>query len=427
MRHTVEELVLQNGARGLLVDVPDATVMSFDFDFRAGDRYVKNKKITETAHIMEHMVLGANKKFPNARRFNAELQKNGAYSNAYTGQSSLSYEASCADFEWDRILHLLELAITKPLFLESEFLAESGNVREELTGYLNNNNRVLWQRLSQETGEKYLTDEQRLAVMGNVNLADIVEHYERTHRAGNMRFIIAGNTRSRRQQIIDGLEKWKLGEGNRSAIIEDKPVLAKKALYVERPQVENVIFCFTSFANYRYDEMQRRAMSILNLMLTGTLHSLILGEARERGLVYGMWSDFSANKNTSEWNFAGQVSQANATPLMEIIIEQVKRVLKGDIADDDLEAAKQFALGKYQMSAQTVGSIANGYSGNYFFDGTINNYAAIPDKIRAVSKELMVQAANDMIKEKTWGFGTLGNCGQAKADELRKQLSVIWK
>ena len=45
----------KNGARGLLIDVADATVMSFQFQFRAGSRYVDNKDIYETAYA-----LGAN-------------------------------------------------------------------------------------------------------------------------------------------------------------------------------------------------------------------------------------------------------------------------------------------------------------------------------------------------------------------------------
>ena len=44
MKHTVEEIRLKNGARGLLIDVPDATVMSFQVQFRAGNRYVLNKR-----------------------------------------------------------------------------------------------------------------------------------------------------------------------------------------------------------------------------------------------------------------------------------------------------------------------------------------------------------------------------------------------
>ena len=63
MKHTVEEVRLKNGARGLLIDVPGATVMSFQFQFRAGSRYVANKDIYETAHIMEHMAFGANAQF----------------------------------------------------------------------------------------------------------------------------------------------------------------------------------------------------------------------------------------------------------------------------------------------------------------------------------------------------------------------------
>jgi hypothetical protein len=42
MKHTVEEIRLKNGARGLLIDVPDATVMSFQVQFRAGNRIWQN-------------------------------------------------------------------------------------------------------------------------------------------------------------------------------------------------------------------------------------------------------------------------------------------------------------------------------------------------------------------------------------------------
>ena len=84
MKHTVEEVRLKNGARGLLIDVPDATVMSFQFHFRAGSRYVRDKDIYETAHIMEHMSFGANEKFRSQALYDQEFVKNGAYYNAYT-------------------------------------------------------------------------------------------------------------------------------------------------------------------------------------------------------------------------------------------------------------------------------------------------------------------------------------------------------
>ena len=56
LKHRVSEVVLKNGARGLLIDVPDATVWEFEFQFRAGHRLTRSDKIYQTAHVMEHSV-----------------------------------------------------------------------------------------------------------------------------------------------------------------------------------------------------------------------------------------------------------------------------------------------------------------------------------------------------------------------------------
>src|SRR6201989_2978491 len=119
MKHIVEEVTLKNGSKGLLVHVPDATVLDVYINFRAGEYLVERHK-WETPHLMEHVLLGANELIPTARAFQAEFEKNGAYSNASTGTYDITYEAECADFEWDRIADLLLVAITQPLFLEEE-------------------------------------------------------------------------------------------------------------------------------------------------------------------------------------------------------------------------------------------------------------------------------------------------------------------
>jgi len=132
MKHTVEKITLKNGAEGLFIHVPDAMVFDYDIYFRAGE-YLVNPEQWEVPHLMEHVLLGANELFPSSRDFHAEMEKNGAYSNASTGIYDITYEVECADFEWDRVFELLLQAITKPLFLKDEFASEYGNVEEELT------------------------------------------------------------------------------------------------------------------------------------------------------------------------------------------------------------------------------------------------------------------------------------------------------
>src|SRR5687767_3599710 len=188
MKHTVSELTLKNGAKGLLINVPDASVMSFELNFRAGEYLVDEKK-WETPHLMEHILLGANELFPKARLFQAEIEKNGAYSNASTGVYDITYEAECADFEWDRILELLVVSITKPLFLQEEFEAEFGNVREELTARSNNHFRHLSLALRKKYGFIAKTDQERIKLMDHVNIGDVRDHYKKTHTSRNLRFI----------------------------------------------------------------------------------------------------------------------------------------------------------------------------------------------------------------------------------------------
>jgi hypothetical protein len=43
MKHTVSELSLANGLKGLLIHIPDAQVMTFDLNFRAGEYLVERR------------------------------------------------------------------------------------------------------------------------------------------------------------------------------------------------------------------------------------------------------------------------------------------------------------------------------------------------------------------------------------------------
>lgn len=427
MRHTTTELVLPNGARGLLIHAPDATVMTYDINFRAGD-YLASYEKWETAHIMEHVLLGANKLIPKSRAFQAEFEKNGAYCNASTSSYDIVYEAECADFEWDRILDLLLVAITKPLFLDEEFKAEFGNVREELTARSNNHFRHLSLALRQAYGYLMLTDQERLKLMDNVTLDDIRQHYKKTHNISNMRFVIAGKLLPERRkhirQILGAIELPK-GSG-RIDLPDEMPHGLSTPLYIPNETVENLYFYIDTFMQRRLRDPEADALSLINTMLTETLYSRILGTARERGLVYGMSSGFGQSKVSSGWWFGAQIMPKNAPALFDIIIKEVKSVFAGKLNEDDITAAKQYALGRYQRSGQTVGGTAAGYSYRYFFDDTIEDYYKLPERIRAVSRNRIIAVVNSVFAENIWGLGVLGNAGEDFVKKLNEQIKVLW-
>ena len=427
MKHSVHELVLPNGARGLLIHVPDATVMSFDVNFRAGDYLTKPGK-WETAHLMEHVLLGANKKYPKSMIFQAEFGKNGAYTNASAGSYDITYEAECADFEWDRITDLLQAAITEPLFLQEEFVAEFGNVREELTARSNNHFRHLGLATRKAYGFACKTDQERLKLMKNVTLPDVRAHYKQTHTTSNMRFVIAGKLPAdRRAHIKQLMSSFALPRGEGWLELPDEiPKSLGKPFYIANKTVENLYFYADTFMSRKLRDPEADALGLINTMLTETLYSRILGTARERGLVYDMNSGYTQSKLSSGWWFGAQILPKNAEPLLDIVVKELRAVFRGKLTDVSITDAKQYSLGRYQRSGQTVGGTAAGYANRYFFDGEIDDYYKVPERIRAVSRSRIVNVVNAVFAEKIWGLGVLGNVGPKFAQKLQDQLKVLW-
>ena len=426
MKHTVEEITLENGAKGLLVHVPDAMVMDVYINFRAGE-YLVDREKWETPHLMEHVLLGANDEFPRARDFQAEVEKNGAYSNASTDVYDIVYETECADFEWDRVFRLLLVAITKPLFLQEEFDAEFGNVREELAARANNHYRQLGAASRKAYGLVAETDKDRLELMQNVTLDDVREHYRRTHTTDNMRFVIAGNIGRRRSTIMQMLETIELPRGERFIMPDEVVLLPKAPVAIHNSSVDTLYFYIDTFQARRLEEAELDALSVTNAILTETLYSKILGTARERGLVYSMNSGFQQIKLSSNLWFGSQVSVANAPALFDIVIEQLGNVFRGELAEADIAAAQAYVIGRYQRSAQTVASTAGGYTGRYFFDEHVDDYYKYPERIQAVTKQSIVNATRAMFNEGVGGLGLYGSATTKLATELNAQLAPLWE
>lgn len=426
MQHSIEEIVLKNGAKGILVDIPTATVMTFDISFRAGEYLVERDK-WETPHLMEHLLLGANQKYRNARSFYAEFEKNGAYNNASTDPYHITYEAECADFEWQRILDLTLLAITKPMFLATEFEAEKGNVKEELISRGNNHFRHLSLAMRKNYGLLAMLDQEREILMNNVTLDDIRKHYKATHTTSNMRFIIAGRVQQRREEIIEALEATELPLGSgRIALPLEIPKGFKKTLYVPNRSVKNIYFYLDTFHVGKLSDQEQDALMLLNVLLTETMHSLIFGEAREKGLVYGMGSGSANAEHYHSFWLGAQVQKENSNALLGIVHKEFKKILNGTIDDESIVAAQQFSLGRFQRSAQTVGGVSNGYSNRYFYEDIIDDYYMIPERIKAVNKDLIISSTKKLFENNVWGFGVLGTFSKERREELRSIIADLW-
>lgn len=425
MKHQVQEVVLKNGVRGLFIDIPDATVMEFEFQFRAGHRHTKAPKLYQTAHIMEHMAFGANLEYPSERQFTADFSKNGAYHNAYTSDFTMGYLASCADFEWERILQMQQLAICHPLFKDEQLIAEKGNIKNELSSMLSRDFVLLWPRLEQALGGRTMTFEDQIKTIDNVSLDDVFEHHKRTHTTDNLRFIIAGRITGRRNQLKKMLESWDLSRGKRLAIPQDK-YHDGEPVFVDRSDSKSLTYGLSVSVPRILSQEEKVVFQAINHTLTGTLYSRILGKARERGLTYNIHSSLTHGLYDTCWDFVGQVVPEMAQDLIDLIADELVLAEQKGFTDQELEAAQSFGLGAYQMSLQTVSDVARFYSGNYFLKDEIADFRQVPEMIKSVTKRQINRLLREFLHNGSWVFGVVGNTNRRTVRRLNQSLSSIF-
>ena len=403
MKYKVSEYQTKRGSRGLILNVADAPVVSMLFQFRAGYRYVEDyDNKSQVAHVLEHVAAGASSQYPDQMDFEAVFTKNGAYHNASTGSLAMGYVATCADFEWERIIELMRDQICHPSLEQRYFDSELGNVRSELTGNLSIAGRMLGPAVAQSMGNKCKTYPQYIESLDNITLDDLVKHYQRTHTAGNMRFIIAGNFTGRVARLRQMLEEFDLPLGDQFELPRDKYHSAP-ATVIQRQDVPGITFTFDMVQPYELTDAEAMTMSALNHILTGTMRSRIFGRARQQGLLYSCSSSADASRGTSEWT-----------------------IKRGEIDPQDLVDAKSYALGRYRMGIQTANQLAAYIGSRYFYDGTIKNYDDEPALIESTTVEQMVEQARRFFVANTWTVGLYGTTDQAMGDQLHGKLAKLF-
>lgn len=417
---------MPNGVQGLVIDTPKTGVVSAEFSFRAGEFMLDEQKY-ETAHMLEHVLLGANNNFTRARDFQAAIEQNGAYSNASTSVYDVSYEIESADFEWQRVLKLLLNALSKPKLLQEEFDSELSNVREELISRSNSHFRTLKIAMREQTGLVAMSDSKRVELLDGLKRKDLVDHYKKTHTLSNCRFIISGHFAGNYDQVQEIIVKHlKLNKGRgRIALPDEIPIKPEDPIVIRKPSVPNLYLSLDIYAPRVFSLKEYLTLSLLSNLLTETMYSRIFGVAREKGWVYGMGSGSMRNGASSGWSIAAQVSRTNSEPLMRLIRDECLKIRNGQIDEDELEAARKNLLGKKMRAFQTSAALVGRYTYYYADDEVflINRDAQI---IKSITAKHLQKLFQELCEADLWSLGVLGSTSLVPARRLHNYASQIF-
>jgi len=425
MKHTVAEHHLAGGASGLVVHVPGSDVVSLQVRFNSGFQFVDHRTY-ELPHVLEHLLATVTRKHPGPNEFHIEAQKNGAYVNALTSIDVNGYVYECADFEFDRILDLVEEQVAEPLFAPEPLKAELGNVKEELTRNSTQHASVCSILLGERVFPHLLMDyDKRIAQLPGIHLDAVQRHYEQTHTSANARFFVAGNFPDKGEAVVARLNRIfrRLPTGQR---LERSRAIGRA---VEQPVVtpRDISQLYYRVMLYfgELTEPERRAATLLRMVLTGGMAARVYGQARQRGLAYAVGGAGHAEPGNSSFGFTGYVTPENARPLFELMTQEFGAVRRGEVTARELDAVKDLVIGSIKRSTQTVGDVLSWYTDPYDGSGEIRDFDKSLELLRQVRPDEVAAVADKAAREGRSGMSFLGKVTTAEAEEYQGMLSTL--
>jgi zinc protease len=174
-------------------------------------------------------------------------------------------------------------------------------------------------------------------------------------------------------------------------------------------------------------DAERRALTLLRMVLVGGMGSRVLGEARQRGLAYSVGGLGYAEPGNSSFGFTGYVTPGNARALFELMAREFAAVRSEGPTEAEVAAAKDLVIGSIKRSTQTPGDIMSWYIEPYDESGEIRDFDRELELVREVRPEEIAAVAEKAALARRRGLSFLGQLDAAKGESYAAIMAPMWK
>jgi predicted Zn-dependent peptidase len=183
---------------------------------------------------------------------------------------------------------------------------------------------------------------------------DVRAFFESHYRAASTVVAVSGPvdhdaTIARISQAFAGV---RLGDG-RVARVEPGDATAGEVIDDDTEQVHLIL----GMQSLPRDDEDREALDVVNHVLGGGLSSRLFDEIRERrGLAYSVYSGTSSYADAGAFTIYAGTQPAHATEVMKLIHEQIELLTRDGITDDELDIARGYLTGAFELGLEDTGS-----------------------------------------------------------------------
>lgn len=394
--------VLDNGIRVVSHEMPDNRSVSLGIWVENGSRHESTEE-NGISHFIEHLLFKGTER-RSAAQIAEEMDAVGGIINAFTSKENTCYYAKVLDENLPLAIDLLT-----DIFLHSSFDAEE--IERERS--------VILQEISQseDTPDDYVHDLFNLDFFQNQPIGrpicgrqetvtgfsrdDIVKFFKARYRPEKVIVSAAGNLRH--GAIVEAMAArlGSIGQVSLKSATEigaDILPTTASGIYPHPKPLEQVHLCL-GMTGIHQTHPKRYVGYVLNTLLGGGMSSRLFQEIREkRGKAYSVYSFSSSYKDVGYVGVYAGTSLESTEEVVELITQELKKLAAGEMTSAELERTQGQLVGSTMLGLESTDSWMSHIARNEIYFGKSITTEEICQRIRAVSRDDVVELADDLFR-----------------------------
>ena len=411
---------LKNGLTIITTPIKGSPSVTVLVMVHTGSKY-ETKEINGLSHFLEHMCFKGTIKRPRAIDISIELDSIGSQSNAFTAQEFTGYYAKAHPSHFSKVLDVVSDIYLNPVFDINEIEKEKGVIVEEINMYEDMPQQqvvIAFMELmygDQPAGWNIAGTKENVKKMTQKDFLD----YRKTHYvAKGTTVLVSGNFNEKKaiQEITKAFDHIPTSKkGNKISVVEKQLAPEIKIKHKETDQTHIVLGVRT------YDAKNKKnyALSVLNTILGGGMSSRLFQKLREE-----MGVGYYARSRTDEYTDHGYlavftgVDTTRVREVIEVVIEELKKLSNEKVLDTELKKAKDFMIGNMYLGLESSDALAEYYAMQDIMRDKILTPFELSEKIQKVTAREVMQIAKEIFTNERLNMAIVGNI--QNKEELKK-------
>jgi predicted Zn-dependent peptidase len=328
------------GFRLLVEEVPSSRSASVGIWVRVGSRDDPGPR-PGLAHFLEHLLFKGTSTL-DAVEISRAIDGIGGHLDGATTREATVYFAEVPANGLSRALEVLADLVQHPRFAPDALERERGVVLEEIRGHDDDPEQTAYDLFSSGLWREHPLSRPVLGspdTIRTVSHEEVVAHYRRFYRPDNMILVVSGAVEAQRvADLAASLFELDVPSTDGPTV---RTVPHLQGGRWGHHQDSGQMHLFVGLPGTDLGDEDRFALSVVNSALGGGMSARLFHLIREeRGLAYAVYSATLHYSDTGAWLIYAGVAPENASQVVALILEQLDRLRREGITDEELQLAK---------------------------------------------------------------------------------------